>query len=69
MVVYPTIQRKDSLAEFSSGDFLQRLAVDLHAAVNHINIRQQLPLGTHRLNGCAELRLPVVRQNEVLEEH
>ena len=41
---------------------------NLHPAVNQVDIGQKLTLSTHRFYGCAVLRLPVVREDHMLEQ-
>lgn len=47
----------------------QRFRIDLHAAVDEVDVRQQLRLGAHRPHSRAELRLAVVREQQVLQQH
>ena len=44
------------------------LGVDLHAAVDQVDQRQQLRLGAHGAHGRAEVRLAVVREDHVLQQ-
>ena len=46
-----TVKRKDALTERAKRRGLEILFIDLHAAVDHINIGKQLRLRAHRADG------------------
>ena len=62
------VEREDTLAEFTRFERREHLAVDLHAAVNEVDVRQQLRLGAHGAHGRAEVRLAVVREQQMLQQ-
>ena len=67
---YPLpVQCKNPVAERAKRRGLEILFIDLHAAVDHIDVGKQLRLRAHRTDGCAELRLAVVGEDHVLQQH
>ena len=54
------VQRENAVGEASDGQILQRLGVDLHAAVDEVDLGEQLCLGAHRAHSRAELRFAMV---------
>ena len=49
--------------------FRQGLPADLHPAVDAVDVTEELRLGAGGLHRRAELRLPVVGEDQVLEQH
>ena len=60
VLVYSSFEGEDAGAECAGLELLVGLAVDLHAAVDRVDAREQLALGALGTHGCAELRLAVV---------
>ena len=60
VLVYSSFEGEDAGAECAGLKLLVGLAVDLHAAVDRVDAREQLALGALGTHGCAELRLAVV---------
>ena len=60
VLVYSSFEGEDAGAECAGLERLVGLAVDLHAAVDRVDAREQLALGALGTHGCAELRLAVV---------
>ena len=69
MVIDLLFQRKNAGTEAAGRHGRQRFRIDLHAAVDRVNAREQLALGALGTHGCAELRLAVVREQQVLQQH
>ena len=63
------LQRKDARTEGVRSHRIIRLAVDLHTAVHRVDQAQQLRLGAQRPHRRAELRLAVVGEDQVLQQH
>ena len=63
------VEREHAIAEAAERRGAEHLAVDLHAAVDHVDVAQKLALGADRTHRRAELRLAVVGENEVPEQN
>ena len=63
------VQSEHPVGELSRLGLVQHLPIDLHAAVDHINVAQQFGLGALGQHGGAELRLAVMGQDHVLQQH
>ena len=62
------VQCKDTVGKASDGQILKRFSVNFHTAVDQVDLREQFCLGAHRAHGRAELRLAVVREQQVLQQ-
>ena len=69
MPVYPLVQGKNAAAPLAGLKLLKSFLIDLHPAVNQVNIGQQFTLGTHGLDSRTVLRLPVVGEHHMLEQN
>ena len=61
------VQRTNNITELSLFRLVQRTAANLQAAVNAVQLRQELCLDAHRLYSGTELCLPVMGQDHVLK--
>ena len=66
MLIYSLIQGKDSSTYLADLHSLHCFTEYFHTTVHHIDLRKQLTLSADGLYRCPILRLPVMRQNEVL---
>ena len=69
MAVDVAVERVDLLRERPGREAFEGFAVDLHAAVDEVDEGEQIGFRAPRFHGRAELRLPVMAEDHVAEEH
>ena len=68
MVIDPVLQGKNAAGAGARRGLVQYLPVDLHAAVHGVDEGEQLALSADGRHRGAKLRLPMVGEEQVLEQ-